>query len=228
MIPDLYFCAGDNVRFAEIAIQSGLRYGAQIPTRVHFPILFADQNWKRPDRTAYLSAVRIHRPHLATVLDWERTEQLDEVLSWAEEVAALVDVVIVVPKVIGGIEHIPDSIGGRPVRLGRPVGPHESEAPPVWEYGIRPVHLLGGSPHRQMMTARYLNVLSVDCSVTAAMACRKAAFWTPRRLFNTRSRWWAQLQEIGLGNLTDAPYEAFARSCAAIFEGWQLWERGII
>lgn len=33
---------------------------------------------------------------------------------------------------------------------------------PAWEFGRRPVHLLGGSPHAQMEMRHYMNVVSAD------------------------------------------------------------------
>jgi hypothetical protein len=80
-----------------------MTYGAQLPATVYYPPQFVDQDWKRPDRAAYVAAVAQHRPRMATVLDWERDEQLPEVLAWAEDVAPFVERVILIPKVIGGV-----------------------------------------------------------------------------------------------------------------------------
>lgn len=221
---ELYFCAANNHRLAQIAIDAGIRYGAQLPGRVHFPIEFADQNWQRPRRAEYIAALHEHKPRLCTVLDWEREDQLGEVLGWAEDAAAVVDTVIIIPKVWNGIRLIPSVIGGKAIRLGIPCGPHQHTAPPFFEFGRRPVHVLGGQPHRQMKIARYLNVVSVDCSVTAYMARMKCAYWTPHREPGAKSRWWAQLQEVGLGDFgKDSLYEAFTRSCANVVRGWQLF-----
>ncbi|MBX3081695.1 MAG: hypothetical protein KF716_08665 [Anaerolineae bacterium] len=226
---DLYFCAADNRRQAQIAIDAGIRYGAQLPGRVHQPIEFADQNWRRPRRAEYIEALRTHKPQLCTVLDWEREEQLSEVLGWAEDAAAIVDTVIIIPKVWNGIRMIPTAIGGKSIRLGIPCGPHQHTAPPFFEFGRRPVHVLGGQPHRQMAIAHYLNVVSVDCSVTAYMAREKCAFWTYKRERGAKSRWWAQLQEVGLGDYgKDAMYEALTRSCANVVCGWQLFLAGTL
>lgn len=84
---ELIYCAAGNARFAQIAIDAGFLYGAQLPGTTYHPIWFADQNWKKPDRTKYMAALAEHRPHMASVLDLERADQLDEVLSWAEEAA---------------------------------------------------------------------------------------------------------------------------------------------
>ena len=76
---ELIYCAAGNRRFAEIATSHGFRYGAQLPGTVYTdvaPLYFADQDWKEPNRDKYMSALAQHRPHMATVLDWEREEQL--------------------------------------------------------------------------------------------------------------------------------------------------------
>ena len=116
-MPELIYCADGNPRFAKIAIDAGFFYGARLPGSVKYPIHFADQDWKNPDRARYMVELEKHRPVMATVLDWEQEEQLGEVLSWAEEAAQYVERVLLIPKVIGGIERLPRKIGGADVVL---------------------------------------------------------------------------------------------------------------
>lgn len=149
--PALIYCADGNARFAEIAVNAGFLYGAQLPPRgLPYPPYFADQNWKNPNRERYMSELAKHRPFMASVLDWERAEQLPEVLDWAEDAAQFVDVVMIIPKVLGGIAKLPRRIGGKPVRLGYSVPTKfGGTAVPYSEFYGWPVHLLGGNPHRQ-------------------------------------------------------------------------------
>jgi len=100
--PELIYCANGNSEFARIAIEAGYTYGAQLPGTVYHPPAFADQDWKKPNRAAYMVALAQHRPRMASVLDWERREQFVEVLQWAEEIAQWVDVVMIIPKVFAG------------------------------------------------------------------------------------------------------------------------------
>ena len=98
-----------------------MSYGAQLPGTIYpdvAPLYFADQDWTRADRARYVTALAQHRPHMATVLDWGRDEQLPEVLVWAEEIAPSVERIIIIPKVIGGVPRIPPRVGGREVLLG--------------------------------------------------------------------------------------------------------------
>jgi hypothetical protein len=227
MSPELIYCADGNARFAQIAIDSGFTYGAQPLRTIYFPIEFADLHPSAiPPRAAYIAALAKHRPRLATVADWLAREQLPEVLEWTEEAAAHVETVIIIPKVFGGIAKLPRTIGNKPIRLGYSVPTrHGGTSVPVWEFSGWPVHLLGGSPHKQIMLSQYLNVASVDGNMCHKMATRFCAFYDPKKM--TKRGYWPTLEEAdgkkwGDGtNKANAPYEAFRRSCESIMEMWR-------
>jgi len=220
--PTLIYCADGNARFAEIAINAGFKYGAQLPPRgLHFPPYFADQDWKNPNRERYMAELAKHHPVIASVLDWERAEQLPEVLAWAEEAAQFVQIVMVVPKVIGGIHKIPHRIGGKPIRLGYSVPTKFGGSPvPYSEFYGWPVHLLGGSPIRQRKLSKYLNVVSLDGNTAQKMAVKYNKFFEPGTAVYACDRFWPSLKEAGCFTATDAPYEAFGRSCLNIAAMW--------
>lgn len=234
---DLIYCAGGNRRLAQIALDSGFKYGAQLPDTVYFPLYFADQDWKEPDREVYMAKLEEHRPHMATVMDLEGEEQFDDVLSWAEEAAQWVDVVIIIPKVMGIIPRIPEVIDGVRVRLGYSVPTkYGGTEIPLWEWGRREVHVLGGSPHAQMRLMNYLNVASADGNMMMKMATRWCQYWVPGNARYASNRWWPTLREAGDGVLwgdgtdeADAPYEAFRRSCENISSAWgKLLNSGVV
>jgi hypothetical protein len=214
-IPTLIYCAGGNRRLAEIAAEAGFRCGAQLPDTIYLPLYFADQDWRRPDRQRYMAALAEHKPYMATVIDWERAEQLAEVLDWAEEASEHVSVVMVVPKVQGGIERLPARVGKAEVRLGYSVpSSYGASELMLTEFTERPVHLLGGNPWRQMELAHYLDVRSVDGNSHQGAAVRWCMVWTERR--------WERLQVLeGTRRKVDAPYEAFRRSCVNIAAAWR-------
>jgi hypothetical protein len=222
---EIVYCANGNQRFAQIAIDAGFRYGAQLPGTVYRAPWFADQDWKRPNRERYMAALAQHRPHMASVLDWERKEQLSEVLAWAEDAAQYVDVVMLIPKVQGGIPQLPRSIGGKIVRLGYSVPTKFGGSQlPAWEFAGWPVHLLGGSPHKQMALTRYFDVQSADGNLAMKMAIRYCQFWTPGNARYASNRYWPAVREANDGiRLTDPdlPYEAFRRSCENIMAAWK-------
>lgn len=225
--PTLIYCASGNARFAGIAISAGYKYGSQLPGTVYFPLHFADQNWKRPDKGAYLAALATHWPYMASVLDWERPDQLSEVLAWAEDASQFVEVVMIIPKVQGGVGLLPRVIGGKPVRLGYSVPTrHGGTELPLWEFNGWPVHLLGGSPGQQMKLSQYLNVVSADGNMAHKMATQHCAFWQPGR--KPFSNGWSSLKQASGGarwgdgtSSAGAPYEAFRRSCENIMEAWR-------
>jgi hypothetical protein len=206
---EIIYCANGNRRFAQIAIEAGMTYGAQLPGTVYFRPEFADQDWKKPNRAAYMAALARHQPRMATVIDWERADQLPDVLSWAEEAAQYVETVIIIPKVLGGIPRLPRRIGGAAVRLGYSVPTaYGGTELPLWEFAGWPVHLLGGSPHRQLHVAHYLEVVSADGNYANRKATQFCEYWNGARWLPVRP-----VQE-------DAPYEAFRRSCKNIMAAW--------
>ncbi len=162
-IPTLIYCAGHNRQYAAIARQWFL-LGARLPDLLYYPVDFADQKYKQPNRPAYMAALAAQRPRLATVLDWQDEAQFDEVMSWAEEAAQYVkDAVIIIPKVHQGIKRLPRAVSGKQVRLGYSV-PTAYGGTEVWvgEFAGWPVHLLGGGTNAQLKLARYLDVQSAD------------------------------------------------------------------
>jgi len=204
-----------------------MHYGAQMPGTVYFSPYFVDQDWKKPNRAAYVAAVKEHRPHITTVLDWERDEQLPEVLSWAEDVAPFVEQIVIIPKVMGGIPRLPRRIAGREVVLGYSVPTKYGGTPlPIWQFAGWPVHLLGGSPHRQLHLAHYCRVNSADGNYVHQYSNR-GVFWTNGNAWYAKNRYAPSLTEAdgskwGDGsNPADAHHEAFRRSCVNIMAAWK-------
>lgn len=239
---EVIYCAGGNKRFASIAIDAGFTYGAQLPNTVYHAPEFVDQNWRSPDLERYAEAVALHKPRLATVLDWERWGQLDEVIKWAEAIVPYVsEAIIIIPKVIGGIYHLPRQIGDIPVRLGYSVPTSFGQTSvSLTEFLGWPIHLLGGSPIIQaklaglhlngnfLVEAPKLNVVSIDGNYHQFMATKFNQFFAPDGSARyAKNRFWPTLKEAdgqkwGDGSkAAGAPYEAFSRSCKAIMEMWQ-------
>lgn len=212
---DLIFCAARQTRQADIALEAGFLYGSQLPSIVHRPLYFADQNWKNPQRDKYMQDLARYRPHMATVKDLEHPEQREEVLDWAAEAAQFVNVVIIIPKV-SLIHTLPKRIGNAEVRLGYSVPTKYGGTDlMVSEFMGWPVHLLGGSPGRQRHLATYMDVRSVDGNMAMAMANRFCAFWERGKL--PFSNVWTKLDQ----SIPDRPRAAFRISCKNIMYYWQ-------
>ena len=222
--PELIYCAGKNRTFEAIALAAGYTLGAQLPAKIYHPIGFADQDWKRPNRAAYMAALAQHRPRMATVLDLEQPEQRPEVLNWAEEAAQYTERVLIIPKHSGVIDTLPRQIGDAQVVLAFSVPTtFGGTEVPLWEFAGWPIHLLGGSPHAQMRYAAHLNAIADVVSVDGNMANRmahKCRFWSARPGGAKRDRWWS-LADVGMGGFGEGSNaEAFRRSCANIRAAW--------
>lgn len=236
---ELIFCYGDNRAFAEIAINAGYRYGVRLPEdKPMAPIYFADQNWTayqkalkqsreaaRSVRAGYMAALAQHQPEYATVLDWERADQLVDVLDWAEEAAQWSERIVIIPKIItwsNPLLRLPRSIGGRAIVLGYSVPTrHGGTDVPLYQFAGWPIHLLGGSPHAQMALHQRLSaiadVVSCDGNMHAQQA-QRCRFW---RTEKGRKGHWVELSEVGdTERGKDTPLRAFRRSCANIRAAW--------
>lgn len=216
----IIYCADGNPTFAKTAIRYGLKYGAQLPNAIQHAPHFVDQNWRNPDKPAYMAALAQHRPAMATVLDYERPEQFEEVMAWAREAAQHVETVIIIPKVIGDVDRIPRSIGGKPIRLGYSVPTKfAGTSVPAWEFGRREVHLLGGSCHEQHRLAGLMNVVSADGNYINKMAVEYNQFFSAGKV-KGRNGHYPRLDTFYGKVETDAPYLAFELSCMNVQALW--------
>lgn len=218
----LIFCAAGNKRFAELAVRYGFTYGAQLPNTVYFDPEFVDQNWKAPNFRRYMEALKRYRPRIATVLDHEDTTSeggryvpMGEVLAWADEAARYVkEAVVIIPKVSGKIDQIPRTIRGKEVRLGYSVPTrYGSTTVPVEEFSGWPVHLLGGSPKKQIKLLDTLTVRSADTNYHQKLSVYGLFYDHSGSHHKSRNRWWPKIVDTAIGRVEkDLPYAAFELS----------------
>ncbi len=222
-MPTLVFCAHGNRRYAVRAIAAGFRYGSRLPAKVYFPVWFADQNWRQPDRVPYMRALREHKPAMATVLDWESEEQLPEVLDWAEEAAQWAERVLIIPKVQSGVTRLPRRVGRADVVLAYSV-PSKYGATELlaWEFAGWPIHLLGGSPMRQLETWRYLAAIAEVVSADGNAIQRAANYGV---FYDGRANGWAT-RDSRVPKGPDLCYRAFERSCQEVMAAWRRLTEG--
>ena len=226
MMIDLIYCAGGNKRFAQIAIEYGFLYGSRSDDRPYFPVDFVDINYKQ-GRVAWpnhLAFVREHQPKYAVAPDLMAIEDLRDVLTEAERLAAWAQNVIIVPKVHGIMVSIPSEFA-----IGYSV-PTSYGGTELWigEFVGRRVHLLGGSPRKQATIWRYLSkdVMSVDGNIAQKLACQRCQFFDPSCVVasttKVTSKQWPTIQEADGRKWPngDAPYEAFRRSCRNLKQFW--------
>lgn len=224
---DLIYCGVGNEKLDGLAIQVGLLYGARLPIKrkLPFKIYFADQDWKNPNLKAYKQEIIEKMPNVCTVIDWETDEQRDTVFEWIEELSPLVSRIVVIPKMSGIINSIPGVYNGTEIVLGYSV-PTQYGATTVEtsEFGNRPVHLLGGSPRKQILLYDKMNVVSVDCNYISMKATRFCEFWT-NRIGYTRE--WVAMKDVLGARLNDNLYTAFFLSCVNYVYAWNTRVGGI-
>lgn len=219
----IYCCSSGGSKFHDIAVELGFRYGMRLPDsqfRVHSLPYFADQNFKKPDRVAYITALAKYRPEVATVLDWEKPNQYNEVMSWASEAALYCNKVVIIPKVPGTVKNIPKRVGKAKVLIGYsiPTKYGGTRVSPEECVG-KSVHLLGGSPHRQMEYSLLMDVESTDGNMAHKLAHR-GLFWSA---LPGKSGHWISIKDTGIKIDKDANSEAFRLSCTNIVKAWKIW-----
>lgn len=222
--PELIYCAGGNAKFAEIAVKHGFTYGSQLPATVYQPVKFADQNWKDPDFNAYMTALALHKPRIATVLDYDDNTTLDEVLRWAEAASLHVsEAIIIIPKISGTVPSIPHCINGISVRLGYSVPTQFGGTPvPYWEFFGRPVHLLGGSPKEQLKISGLAGmcIASVDGNYLQKMAIQYKQWFANGTARYANNRFYPRLDDVYQDVSEDGMYMAFELSCMNLQVAW--------
>lgn len=188
---ELIFCLGGNRSYMGIARAAGWWPGARLPAALyadHFPLAFADQDWRKFDGLSppdpaykkafdrYIAAVASARPCMASVIDWEERRPLSEVLTWAHAISAHVETVMIIPKVPGAIDQIPNTINGAPITLGFSVPtPHGATSCLPDEFAGRRVHLLGGSVLDQLRWAPVLLAAGADVRSADGNSFHRAA-----------------------------------------------------
>lgn len=221
----IIYCGVGNEKLDLLAVNVGIHYGMQFPAsrKPPFPVYFADQNWKKPDRDRYIDWVSEYAPNMATVIDIEREEQIDEALDWGYRISKYVENVVLIPKVNGIIKNLPRKINGKKVVLGYSIPTtHGGTTVPIGEFSEWDIHLLGGNPKKQIDmydTMRQIggNVTSLDCNYISMKATNFCAVWT-RKLIKNRQ--WMDLQDIIGRKVEDGIYTAFSLSCVSLVSAW--------
>lgn len=221
---DLIYTAGtygtDNaLTHCCLAVKSGWLYGYQSkdnPCKAHeiqkaHKPQFIDNNYFNFDWERHLAAIKLHRPKYCTVMDVMTKEQCqesgvvfhqyDQIIEWAEELSQYSENVIVIPK-YDCISKIPEKF-----MLGYSVPTSHGGTPlPIQAFAGRRVHLLGGSPNKQIQFFERIpeSVVSLDNNYILKIANFGVA-WCP----DGKQR---SLTELGFGLLNNPLYVALAIS----------------
>lgn len=217
----LVYCAGGNPRLSQIAYDAGWKLGMRSDeSTLDLPQVFIDIDYKRPDWQRHVEVVAKYRPKYATIPDLSESEVSEEdverALRQREELAQYCEIPLVVPKLAGQLAmlppdvaigySVPSSYGG--VKFG------------IWEVAQylegRRVHLLGGSPKKQieayLQLSPYSQVMSADGNYAQRQAVRFGEYWE-------RHCW---LEHPGVkSKQKDIYYEAWQWSCENLLAYWR-------
>jgi hypothetical protein len=205
---DLIYCAGGNKRLANIAIEEGFLYGARSDDirdlRCNGLI---DINWKEYNWESHVNLVAQHKPKYAVVPDILQKRQLEKVLSYAEELKAYCERVIIVPKLHNIIKLIPRNFV---IGISVPTS-YAGFLPKTDELVDRKVHFLGGSPRQQRELWKHytkwgIHVTSVDGN-SHSKASDYGSYWNGNN--------WCDTERATIGK-----YDAFRKSCRGIMKMW--------
>lgn len=214
---DLIYCAGGNPRLSRIAYDNGWQLGMRSDySTCGLPQVFIDVDYKKPDFEKHLEVVQKYRPKYATVpdLDGDTTsmKDIDRALCQAERLQAYCEIVLIVPKLSDQLPLIPSQYA-----LGYSIPTSYGGAKYLpWELAGRRIHILGGSPRKQMQAYLHLSciatVMSADGNYAQSQAVKYAMYWK----FNH----WLYHERKGEGG-KDLYIECWERSCINILKAWR-------
>jgi hypothetical protein len=213
---DLIYCAGGNSRLSLIAHDEGWQLGYRSDKSMgDFPVIFVDIDYKRPNFDKHLEVIKRHRPRYAVVPDLSESvvcqADIDRALEQASQLMPYCAIPLIVPKLSGQIAMLPVDIA-----IGYSVPTSYGGAQyPLAELKGRRVHLLGGSPKRQMQIYVELQgiatVMSIDGNYAQGQAVKYAMFYE-------NDRWHYHPRKAE--GARDLYFECWQWSCRNIYATW--------
>lgn len=213
---DLIYTAANNARLLALCEQANWLAGFRsdkYPVASATSIQFIDVRYTSPNFARHLELVKRFRPLYAIVPDLSEQavsrEDVKRALCQAETLAPYCNTTFIVPKLSGQLELLPKDqpIGySVPSRYG---GAHYV----LQELAGRQVHLLGGSPHQQLILYRYISCYATIKSVDGNMFQRMSGYGK----YWYRGRW---LKHPAHGQGACISYDCVARSLHNIRQAW--------
>lgn len=175
VLPLLFYCAaGGSSPYDEIAKVNGWRIGAcsniqSKNNKYHWE--FVDNEYEKYIHNKHLLAVKKHKPLLATAKDIQTPEELEEILSQAEELSKYCGRLLLIPKCE---VEIPDRYW---IGYSVPSGHGKTTIAPE-TFKDRFVHLLGGSVKKQRLYfSKMPKVVSLDGNYAMRLAKHGKSTW---------------------------------------------------
>lgn len=216
---DLCYCSGGNPTLSQIAYEEGWMLGFRSDNNMgscKHPVSLIDVDYKKPDFEKHLEVVARYHPKYATVPDLSEQgisqQDISRAIDQAQRLQPHCETVLIVPKLSGQVVLLPQSIA-----IGYSVPSRYGGAQyPSWELAERRIHLLGGSPRKQMQAYLHLSaiatVMSADGNYAHKMAISYAMYWQKHK--------WHYHPEKGNGG-KDLYAECWRWSCRNLMDAWQ-------
>jgi hypothetical protein len=138
--------------------------------------------WENPDVDDYVRLCHKVKPKYAVAGDYDRNN-IDEINERAERIRQSVENVIIVPHASGEVEEVPEwAVVGYSVDSD-----YNSTDAPIYEYQGRDVHILGGTPDKQIeLLTGYFGkaAVSIDGNSIFKSAVQYVQTWV-----KTKPRW---------------------------------------
>lgn len=173
----LIYCDGKSKWRNNIAAECGFLAGTRHGDTVYrSPLYFIDQNWKNPQKEKYIAFIKEYKPIMATVIDIIDDKTLFDALNWSKQIAQYITYLILIPKIP---VYLPKILYDKEVILGYSV-PTQYGGTFIDDkyFHDHKVHLLGGSPHRQLEYSARFNIFSIDINYHGMMATKFRHYWT--------------------------------------------------
>lgn len=169
----------DKPKYLDIAVETKILCGANTHAanslRTKYNLQFLDFAYKKPDIEKHLQLCKLIKPKYVCAPDIFNESDLDTILDLAEELRQYSQNVIIIPKckdIIERIERkfmigfsIPTSYGG-------------TEGLATWDICNYNIHLLGGSPSKQLWYKTYFkNIKSLDGNSYIKIARLSKQYW---------------------------------------------------
>jgi len=175
---DLIMCI-DKEKYLDIAIKNNILCGANTHAanrlKDKYNLQFLDFAYKKPDFEKHLDLCKSIRPKYVSAPDIFYEKELDKTLDFANELRNYSENVIIIPKCADIIERIERKFT---IGFSIPTTYGGTEGIAVWDITNYDIHLLGGSPAKQLWYKQYFkNIISLDGNSYIKIARLSKQYW---------------------------------------------------
>lgn len=169
----------DKEKYLDIAVKNNILCGANTHAanrlKDKYNIQFLDFAYKKPDWEKHLALCKSIRPKYVSAPDIFFENELDKTLDFANELRNYSENVIIIPKCANIIERIEKKFT---IGFSIPTSYGGAEGISVWDITNFNIHLLGGSPAKQIWYKQYFKkIISLDGNSYIKIARLSKQYW---------------------------------------------------